>query len=287
MVPDGFPFKLEMDEEIKQIEKFPDYWISNYGRVFSYKNNGYRKLSNKTNNNKVPTIKLFNKFEKIYISLAKLVYLNFIGNIPKNYCIHHKDKNINNNNINNLVCVSKSEISSLYNVNKRYNSYKEINANTIQGTISNGSTFLIDKEDYDKIFPYSWHKHKDGYMRTRISSYKDKNGKTHNSYILMHNLIMGKKKGLELDHLNGDPADNRKSNLQYKTHFENMDNVVGYVGNKIKGTYYSKRERKWKALITYKNAKYYLGTFDNYDEAELAIKNKRNELNLGERKRNE
>lgn len=40
-IPDGFPFLLKDDEEIKQIKEFPDYWISNYGRVFSYKN-GYK-----------------------------------------------------------------------------------------------------------------------------------------------------------------------------------------------------------------------------------------------------
>lgn len=40
-IPNGFPFLLKDDEEIKQIKEFPDYWISNYGRVFSYKN-GYK-----------------------------------------------------------------------------------------------------------------------------------------------------------------------------------------------------------------------------------------------------
>ena len=36
-LPEGFPFVLKDDEEIKQIKEFSDYWISNYGRVFSYK----------------------------------------------------------------------------------------------------------------------------------------------------------------------------------------------------------------------------------------------------------
>lgn len=27
-IPNGFPFELKEDEEIKQIVKFPDYWIS-------------------------------------------------------------------------------------------------------------------------------------------------------------------------------------------------------------------------------------------------------------------
>ena len=34
-LPEGFPFVLKDDEEIKQIQEFSDYWISNYGRVFS------------------------------------------------------------------------------------------------------------------------------------------------------------------------------------------------------------------------------------------------------------
>ena len=40
-------------------------------------------------------------------------------------------------------------------------------------------------------------KHQEGYMRTRINCYIE-DGKIHNSYILMHNLIMGKKDGLEI-----------------------------------------------------------------------------------------
>lgn len=96
---------------------------------------------------------------------------------------------------------------------------------------------------------------------------------------------MGKKDGLELDHLNGNPADNRKSNLQYKNHSENMENIMGYVNNRIKGAHFSKKEKKWKALIVFKNKKYYLGTFKEYQDAENAIKNKRTELGLKDRRR--
>ena len=134
------------------------------------------------------------------------------------------------------------------------------------GFTRNGDKFLIDKEDYPLIEPYCWHKHQDGYMRTRINCYIE-NGKIHNSYILMHNLIMGKKDGLEIDHLNGNPADN-----------------VGYTGNKIKGVYYNKKEKKWKALITYNKKKYYLGNFEKYEDAEREILAKRKELGLSERR---
>lgn len=63
-----------------------------------------------------------------------------------------------------------------------------------------------------------------------------------------------------------------------------MDNIVGYTGNKIKGVYYNKKEKKWKALITYNKKKYYLGNFEKYEDAEREILAKRKELGLSERR---
>lgn len=181
--------------------------------------------------------------------------------------------------------LSKSEFMLKNKINKYKNRYEKIDDFTIMGFTRNGDKFLVDKEDYPLIEPYCWHRHQDGYMRTRINSYIE-DGKIHNSYILMHNLILGKKEGLEIDHLNGNPADNRKKNLKYKTHTENMDNIVGYIGNKIKGVCYNKKEKKWKALITYNKKKYYLGNFEKYEDAEKEILNKRKELGLSERRDN-
>ena len=48
----------------------------------------------------------------------------------------------------------------------------------------------------------------------------------------MHHVIMGKKEGLEVDHINGDGLDNRKSNLRFCTHRENLLNKGFYKNNK-------------------------------------------------------
>lgn len=53
---------------------------------------------------------------------------------------------------------------------------------------------------------------------------------------------------------------------------------------KFKGVYYNKKEKKWKALIKYNKKKYYLGNFENYEDAEKEILNKRKELGLPERR---
>lgn len=83
----------------------------------------------------------------------------------------------------------------------------------------------------------------------------------------LHREIMANPGGLEVDHINGDSLDNRKSNLRSITRKENArnaklysDNKTGYPGVSIvKGRY------TVYAVIEDKNT--YLGTFDNLKDA--------------------
>ena len=43
--------------------------------------------------------------------LHRMVFIHYNGEIPKGYCIHHKDGNKGNNDISNLECVRRSEHS--------------------------------------------------------------------------------------------------------------------------------------------------------------------------------
>lgn len=45
------------------------------------------------------------------------VWLKFNGNIPENYCVYHKDRNKENNKIDNLEIIHKSKMSSYFNPN--------------------------------------------------------------------------------------------------------------------------------------------------------------------------
>lgn len=49
--------------------------------------------------------------------LHRMVYIHYNGEIPKGYCIHHKDGNKGNNDISNLECVRRSEHSHYHGVN--------------------------------------------------------------------------------------------------------------------------------------------------------------------------
>lgn len=137
------------------------------------------------------------------------------------------------------------------------------------GWTRSGYEFYFDIEDYELINQYCWHKHKDGYLRTR---YDCINGK--NKYILMHRLIMvgySKDMKIEIDHINGKPNDNQKENMRITDHKSNMKNTKLYSNTThgCNGVYYSKKEKKFKAHISKTN----LGTFKTVEEAIDARKN--------------
>lgn len=159
---------------------------------------------------------------------------------------------------------------------KCFNQYELHRDGYIVGTIKNGYQFYIDQDDLELVKPYSWHQHKDGYLRTCTGYYQDETGKRHNKYILMHKLIAsthGFNESLEVDHVNGIPYDNRKENLRSVTHMQNMQNVKMYSTNKsgYKGVYCE--NQKWKANIRVNKKQIFLGTFDTFEAAVQARKN--------------
>ena len=134
------------------------------------------------------------------------------------------------------------------------------------GYTSTGYKFFFDLEDYEKIKDFCWHRHRDGYLRTRVDVYP--NGKNH--YELMHRWILDiKDTDVEIDHINGNVYDNRKLNLRIVEGSKNAKNLKLYINNKSghKGVSFSKRENRWKAYIQNDNQKIHLGTFLVYEDA--------------------
>lgn len=73
----------------------------------------------------------------------------------------------------------------------------------------------------------------------------------------------------EIDHINGNPIDNRIENLREATHQQNMcnqkirsDNTSG-----VKGVSHTKRGKPWRAQININGKVVYLGNFSTKEEA--------------------
>lgn len=79
----------------------------------------------------------------------------------------------------------------------------------------------------------------------------------------VHNLLMPKREGYEVDHINGNKLDNRKENLRLVTRSQNCHNTPLRSTNTkgVKGVYYDKRRDSWYSTIyiQYKRLNLYSG----------------------------
>lgn len=147
--------------------------------------------------------------------------------------------------------------------NRKYNKYDLTSYEYGVGWTSNtNEEFYFDLEDYDKIKDYCWYKDTGGYICT-IRNQK---------CIKFHRIIMQDylKDDFVVDHINTlCKEDNRKSNLRVVTKEQNAINRKKNINNTSgkTGVSYKKEINKWQANINYQNKRYYLGVYDNLEDA--------------------
>lgn len=129
--------------------------------------------------------------------------------------------------------------------------------------------FLIDKEDYDLVYPYCWQLTTDGYWKTTV--FREDGTKF---TLSLHQLIM-ETRGTEflVDHINRNPSDNRKENLRIASFRQNSLNRTKQSINTsgIVGVEWSKTENKWHAKISKEKKKQrIIGRYDTKEEAIIA-----------------
>lgn len=97
---------------------------------------------------------------------------------------------------------------------------------------------------------------------------------------LLYRIIAGATEGEEVDHVNRDRLDNRKSNLRKCTRQENACNRGKAKHNKsgYKGVYWCKGRRKYRAQIQARGKHRLLGQFDVAQDAARAYDNAAKEL---------
>jgi uncharacterized protein YegP (UPF0339 family) len=90
--------------------------------------------------------------------------------------------------------------------------------------------------------------------------------------IKLHRMLMGviDDRSVCVDHINGDPLDNRRANLRVCKHGENMRNYRNAWGKEgIRGVMKTPAG-KYRARIRYQNKLFHIGTFDTQHDASIA-----------------
>ena len=119
-----------------------------------------------------------------------------------------------------------------------------------------GLVAVVDDEDHEWLSQWNWtavstHRRNGGYAM-RIEA-----GKT----ILMHRLILNAPDSAEVDHVNGDGLDNRRSNLRLATRTQGRANRRRFKTNTsgFKGVSFDKQSGRWKLS--------FVAHFDSAEEA--------------------
>jgi hypothetical protein len=134
---------------------------------------------------------------------------------------------------------------------------------------SGGQAILVDDDDLDSLSIHRWYV---GDWYAMRSSRID--GRWTTEY--MHRRIMGLTKGdrRSVDHVNGNPLDNRRANLRYCSQAENMRNTRVRSDNKsgLKGIAWDAKNKKWEARIQVNKRRVFLGRYGTAEEAHAAYR---------------
>jgi hypothetical protein len=131
--------------------------------------------------------------------------------------------------------------------------------------LSNGGVTLVDDSDYEWLIHLQWRNIQD---RAQTRVWKD--GKEHT--FLMHRMILWAPKDMTVDHINGNPLDNRRCNLRLATMAENSRNQHRVRGSssQYKGVTWQAKRGKWRAQLTVNYRTVFLGRYTCEIEAAKA-----------------
>lgn len=110
---------------------------------------------------------------------------------------------------------------------------------TLSGKYGKGKVALVDDADLPLLVSHSWCVLSNGYAVTRIN----------NKFVYMHRLILGATPDQSVDHADGNPLNNIRSNLRFATSRQQMMNTRKRINARsiFKGVVF--RMNRWEAQI--------------------------------------
>lgn len=134
--------------------------------------------------------------------------------------------------------------------------------------ISTNKKAIIDDEDYPLVSNYVWYLNAGGYA-VNVKYVKGSGRKNRKDVItFMHRLINKTAKGYQVDHINGNPLDNRKINLRNCSAKQNSFNHSKHKNTSsiYKNVSWDKQNQKWRASI----GRNFIGLFIEQRHAAMA-----------------
>lgn len=143
-------------------------------------------------------------------------------------------------------------------------------SNTREIPLTQGKVALVDADDYERLAQFNWYavKHRHGFKAARSAWLGDRKRKM----VLMHRAVMDASDDQQIDHIDRDPLNNRRTNLRVATRAENARNTNSRRGSTSTylGVSWETRRAKWIARIAVRGVGRHLGYFADEIEAARA-----------------
>lgn len=138
--------------------------------------------------------------------------------------------------------------------------------------LTRGYFAIVDDDKFEELSNLKWHVSIKRNKRPYASTSKKISGKVFSQE--MHRMLMSAMPGQIVDHINGNPLDNRIANLRFATHSQNLANNPKSQGRKrYRGVFRYRNAKRWTAIICKDKRRYVIGVFDTEIEAANAYRN--------------
>lgn len=140
--------------------------------------------------------------------------------------------------------------------------------------LTRGYVALVDDEDYERISGHKWcsniHPRKDGTNRVYAVRDASTEGRIHRVYL--HRAILEYNDRNDIDHIDGNPLNNVRSNLRVCSRAENARNARVRTGgtSRFKGVRWHSQNKNWQARITVNGKDRHIGIFGSEVDAAVA-----------------
>jgi len=129
---------------------------------------------------------------------------------------------------------------------------------------------LVDNEDYEVLSQFRWHASESG---RRVYARRSTWTGLKTKMILLHRDLLKPPAGVDVDHINGNGLDNRRSNLRIVTRSQNVQAFQlkrKNLTSRYRGVSWHAQRQKWRAVIHIFGRQKSLGMFVTQKEAAQA-----------------
>jgi hypothetical protein len=114
-------------------------------------------------------------------------------------------------------------------------------------SLTHGQVTIVDDDDFERLNLVKWFACKRGNVFYAERNIRNDKGKRQTSG--MHRHIIDCPHGFQIDHIDGDGLNNRKSNLRIVTQRQNLQNLHIKKTSKYPGVYWHTRSKGWRMHI--------------------------------------